>query len=62
MGVHFFNVFKLAKVKIAEPHIPVSAAARVSKTSKKWRVHVKYQNIAKTLKNHKNKNKKGAPM
>ena len=25
MGVHFFNVFKLAKVKIAEPHIPVSA-------------------------------------
>ena len=25
MGVHFFNVFKLAKVKIAELHIPVSA-------------------------------------
>ena len=67
----FFNVFKLANVANAELHIPVSAvhpslAMHISlfcllqgyqKHQKKWRIHVRYQNIAKTLKNQKKQKK-----
>ena len=74
MGVHFFNVFKLANLANAELHIPVSAvhpslAMHISlfcllqgyqkhQKTKKWRIHVRYQNIAKTLKNQKTPKKK----
>ena len=73
----FFNVFKLANVANAELHIPVSAvppslAMHISlfcllqgyqkyQKTKKWRIHVRYQNIAKTSKNQK-KNKMAEPM
>ena len=69
VGAHFFQCFQASKsCKCWTTHpcvccasiscnayLFVLSAARVSKTSKnkKWRIHVRYQNIAKTLKNQK---------
>ena len=76
--IFFCNVFKLVNVINAKLYMLMSAMypsfvmhislfcllqgyQKYQKT-KKWKIHVRYQNIIKTLKNQKKKNKKREPI